>query len=108
MPGYLLHRGATVQCTHLGPAQPVSFNPRVTVGGNPVVTQSDNYAISGCEFPAWTAGNSPPCIIGSWITVATRVFAGGVPVALFDSQSQCSPNGTPMQILVTQFRVTGS
>jgi hypothetical protein len=32
---------------------------------------------------------------------ALRVFAGGVPVLLQDSQATCIPNGTPVNIIVT-------
>ena len=37
MPGFVLHVGATVLCTHGGQAQPTAPNPRVRVGGQPVV-----------------------------------------------------------------------
>lgn len=33
MPGFLLHFGATVQCSHAGQATPASPNPRVLVSG---------------------------------------------------------------------------
>ncbi len=35
MPGFLLHEGATVLCLHVGQAQPMVPNPRVTVS-NPL------------------------------------------------------------------------
>jgi hypothetical protein len=38
---------------------------------------------------------------------ATRVRANGQPVLLQDSQAICTPNGTPLNILVTQMRVRG-
>jgi hypothetical protein len=56
MPGFLLHVGATVMCMHAGQAQPTSPNPRVTVGGQPVVTQPAPYTVAGCPF---FAGPSP-------------------------------------------------
>jgi hypothetical protein len=37
MPGFLLHVGATVLCSHAGQAQPTVPNPRVTVTGMPTV-----------------------------------------------------------------------
>ena len=40
MPGFLLHAGATVLCCHGGQAQPTAPNPRVKVGGQPIVTQA--------------------------------------------------------------------
>lgn len=38
MPGFLLHFGATVQCAHLGVAQPTVVQPRVLLSGQPAVT----------------------------------------------------------------------
>ena len=108
MPGYVIHQGATVQCDHLGPAQPVMVDERVTVSGQAVVVQPDTYSISGCQLPAWTLGGSPPCVTGTWLSAATRVFADGSPLVLFDSQSTCQPNGTPMLILQSQMRVTAT
>lgn len=105
MPGFLLHARATVMCSHAGQAQPTAPNPRVKVSGQMVVTQSCTYTIAGCPF---NVGGSPvPCVAGQWITAATRVMAGGMPVIMQDSQSICTPNGTPMNIVVTQTRVKG-
>ena len=105
MPGYLLHQGATVMCMHAGQAQPVAFSPRVKVGGQPAVTQTSTYTIAGCSFVPPT-GNGP-CVTAQWITAATRVKAGGMPVLLQDSQAVCTPTGTGLNIIVTQVRVKG-
>jgi hypothetical protein len=35
-------------------------------------------------------------------------MAGGLPMLLQDSQASCVPNGTPLNIVVTQVRVKGS
>ncbi len=106
MPGYLLDQSATVMCAHSGQAQPAMTDTRVKVGGQYIVTQSDTYTISGCPF--MTGSNPMPCVTGQWITAATRITASGVPVLLQDSQSICTPNGTPMNIVVTQTRVKGN
>ncbi len=42
-----------------------------------------------------------------WVMAATRVKSNGVPVLLQDSQAVCAPNGTGVNILVTQVRVKG-
>lgn len=106
MPGYLLHVGATVMCTHGGQAQATVPNPRVRVSGQPIVTQPNPHAVAGCPFV--TPGGTPqPCLMAQWMTAATRVRAGGVPVLLQDSQATCTPNGTPVNILATQMRVKG-
>ncbi len=105
MPGFLLHVGATVMCSHAGQAQPTTSNPRVRVGGQPTVVQSSVYTVSGCPF---TVGVSPsPCVTAQWIVPATRLRSGGQPLLLQDSQSIAAPNGTPLQVLVTQVRVRG-
>ena len=104
MPGYLLHLGATVLCSHGGQAQPTSPNPRVLVGGQPVVTQAAPYAIAGCPFIPPAAG---PCVTAQWVSGALRVRAGGLPVLLQDSQAICAPTGTPLLVVMSQFRVRG-
>ena len=106
MPGFLLHLGATVTCSHLGQAVPTVTNPRVTVSGQPIVTLSAPYTVAGCVMPPPIAGNGP-CVTAQFLTAATRITAGGQPVLLQDSQSICAPTGTPLLILVTQTRVTG-
>jgi hypothetical protein len=106
MPGFLLHQGATVICLHAGQAQPTAPNPRVLVSGQPIVTQPAPYVVAGCPFNV--AGAPVPCVTGQWITGAIRVMAGGMPVLLQDSQAICVPNGTPLNIIVTQVRVKGS
>ena len=106
MPGFLLHLGATVQCVHAGQAQPTVTNPRVTVSGQPIVTQPAPYTVAGCPFTT-LAGNPMPCVTAQWVSAATRVLSNGMPVLLFDSQAICTPNGTPLLIIATQTRVTG-
>ena len=86
--------------------QATAPNPRVMVGGQPVVTQSAPHMVAGCPF---VAGSTPmPCVTAQWVTGALRVLAGGVPVLLQDSQATCIPNGTGVTIVATQVRVTGS
>lgn len=106
MPGFLLHLGATVLCMHGGQAQPTVPNPRVLVDGQPIVTQPLPYVVAGCPFVP--PGGNGPCVTAQWIMGATRVFAGGAPVLLQSSQAVCAPTGTPLNIIVTQTRVTGT
>jgi hypothetical protein len=105
MPGFLLHQGATVLCLHGGQAQPTAPNPRVKVSGQPVVTQAAPHTVAGCPFNV--SGSPVPCVTAQWITGATRVFAGGLPVLLQDSQAVCAPNGTGVTVVMTQTRVRG-
>ncbi len=106
MPGFLLHVGAVVQCAHGGTAQPTVPNPRVKVGGQPIVMQAAPYVVAGCAFPPPPAGNGP-CVTAQWVMGAMRVKANGIPVLLQDSQAICTPTGTPLVISVTQPRVKG-
>jgi hypothetical protein len=105
MPGFLLHVGAQVLCMHAGQAQPTVPNPRVTVNGQPTVGMSAPYTIAGCTLPPPPAANGP-CVTAQWVTGATRVTSNGVPLLLLDSQAICAPTGTPLQIVVTQTRVS--
>ncbi len=104
MPGFMLHAGANVLCLHAGIAQPTAPNPRVTVGGQPIVTIAAPYTIAGCTFPAMTVG-APPCTTAQFATAALRVTASGQPVLLTDSQATCIPTGTPLTIVAAQPRV---
>lgn len=106
MPGFLLHLGATVMCSHGGQATPTAPFARVMLSGQPVTTLAAPYAIAGCSMPPPSAGNGP-CVTGQWLVGATRVFAGGQPVLLQSSTSICAPTGTPMMVSVTQARVSG-
>jgi hypothetical protein len=104
--GFLLHEGATVNCSHGGQAQPTVTNPRVKVAGQAVVTQSPPWTISGCSMPTPPNGNGP-CVTATFSSGATRVKAGGQPVLLLDSQATCTPTGTPLMVAQTQTRVKG-
>ena len=106
MPGFLLHVGATVMCMHGGQAQPTLPNPRVLVGGQPIVTQPTPYVVAGCPFVP--PGGNGPCVTAQWVVGAARVFASGAPVLLQTGQAVCAPTGTPLNIILTQTRVTGT
>ena len=106
MPGFLLHVGATVICSHGGQAQPTAPFPRVRVGGQPIVTQPNPYVVAGCPFVSGT--NPLPCVTANWVSAAVRVRAGGLPVLLQDSQAVTVPNGVPLNVLVTQVQVKGT
>lgn len=107
MPGFLVHLGATVLCSHGGQAQPTAPNPRVLVNGQPTVTMPTPYVVAGCALPPPPAANGP-CVTGQFVTGSTRVFSNGQPLLLLDSQAVCAPTGTPLMIVMTQTRVTGT
>src|SRR5713226_4601522 len=106
MPGFLLHQGATVLCSHAGQAQPTVPNPRVLVSGLPTVTLPGPWVVAGCAMPPPPAGNGP-CVTAQFVTSAIRVMSNGQPLLLLDSQAICVPTGTPLMIVLTQTRATG-
>ena len=106
MPGYLLHVGASVMCSHGGQAMPTAPNPRVKVSGQLIVTQSVTYTVAGCPFTT-PAAVPMPCVTAQWIMGAMRVKAGGQLVILKDSQAITVPNGVPLNVVVCQPRVNG-
>ncbi len=105
MPGFILHLGATVLCSHGGQATPTVINPRVTVNGQPTVTQTSPYAVAGCSLPSPPHDNGP-CTTAQFMSAATRITSNGLPLLLLDSQATCTPTGTPLVVTVTQTRVS--
>jgi hypothetical protein len=106
MPGFLLHLGATVLCSHAGQATPLAPNPRVLVSGQPTVALASVYAVAGCTLPPPPGANGP-CVTAQYVSSATRLLSNGVPLLLIDSQAICAPTGTPLLASVTQTRVSG-
>jgi hypothetical protein len=105
MPGFLLHVGAQVTCSHAGQAQPTAPNPRVTVSGQPTVLISAPYIVAGCAFPPPPAANGP-CVSAQWLTGTTRVLSNGQPLLVQSSRAICAPTGTPLLVIVTQTRAS--
>lgn len=105
MPAPILHLGATVLCTHAGPATPLSPFPRVTVSGQPVVTLASPWAVTGC---ALSTTSTPPCVTAQFVAGAVRVLAGGVPVVTMAGSSVAVPTGAPLLPVVAQARVLAS
>jgi hypothetical protein len=105
VPGFLVHIGATVLCSHGGQAQATTPNPRVAVSGQPTVTIAAPYVIAGCAFPPPPAANGP-CVTAQWLVGSARVTSNGQPFVVLSSQAICAPTGTPLIIAVTQTRVT--
>lgn len=107
MPGFLLHLGATVLCSHAGQAQPTAPNPRVLVSGQPTVALPTPYVIAGCALPPPPAANGP-CVTGQWLMGTTRVTSNGQPLLINVAPSVCAPTGTPMLAVMTQTRVVAT
>jgi hypothetical protein len=105
MPGFLLHAGSILRCSHGGEATPTTSNPRIIVSGQPIVSQDSDFVIAGCTLPQTDPG-ADPCVTARFVTAASRVRANGLPVLLHTSQAVCMPTGTPLHIVQTQTRVT--
>jgi hypothetical protein len=105
MPGFLVHVGAQVLCSHGGQAQPTVPNPRVTVSGQPTVLMTAPYVVAGCILPPPPGANGP-CVAAQFLTGSTRVLSNGQPLLVQTSQAICAPSGTPLLILVTQTRAS--
>ena len=104
MAGYLLDQSATVLCMHGGQAQATVPNSRVKVSGQATMQQPNPWTIAGCPYTTPPAVPTP-CVTAQWTSAATRVKSGGMPLLLQDSQAVCAPNGTGVNIVVTQVRV---
>jgi uncharacterized Zn-binding protein involved in type VI secretion len=104
MPGFVVQKSASILCLHAGQARPAVGSPRVKLSGQPAVLQTELYTVSGCILPAPPAANGP-CATAQWISGATRVRSGGVPLLIQGSQAVCVPSGTGLNIVATQTRV---
>jgi hypothetical protein len=104
MPGFILHTGAVVNCTHAIPAQIPPIQPRVLVSGQPVATMASQILVAGCPFTI--PGPKPqPCLTIKWLMPAVRVLVMGQPPLLQPTpgpgQGLCLspeqiPNGPPI------------
>jgi len=110
VPGPLVHVGATILCSHAGPATVVSTNARVLVSGQPVATIADQTLVAGCAFNI--RGAPHPCVRVQWLTPALRVLVNGQPAILQTSTGLClaadqAPQGPPV-VAAAQPRVVGT
>ncbi len=104
MPGFVINLSTTVLCVHGGQAKPTLPNPRVRVMGLPTVVQPPPWIIAGCTNVPPPPGRIP-CLTAQWVTGAVRVTSMGMPLLLVDSTAICIPNGTPVSVIPSQFRV---
>lgn len=102
----LLTQASSVLCSHAGTAAASTPNTRVLLSGQPSVSLSCTYIISGCPFS--TPAGPLPCVSGLWMSGTTRVFSNGLPLLLSSGASSCAPNATPLVVLNSQLRVLAS
>jgi hypothetical protein len=84
MPGFVVHFGAKMNCTHQAPVTIAATQPRVFVDKKPVALMGDPMLVAGCLFQIPTpAGPKPqPCVTVKWAMPSTRVLVTGLPVML--------------------------
>jgi uncharacterized Zn-binding protein involved in type VI secretion len=114
MPGFLMHVGATTQCTHQAPASIAPAQTRVLVSGQPVATTANLITVAGCPFTI--PGPKPqPCLTVRWTMTSTRVLVNGMPALLQPSPGtgpalclspEQIPQGPPI-VSSVQMRVAG-
>jgi len=102
---FLLHQQARGQCSHGASASPIAGNPRVKLGGQPVLTTASVFAIKSC--PNMLGSVKFPCVIGVSPTGAARVKVMGFPVLLDSGKPRNLPTGATTTIAKTQTRVKG-
>src|SRR5262245_22532303 len=102
---FLLHDKATGKCSHGASARPLIGNPRVKLGGQPVLTIASPFVIGSC--PNMVGAVKFPCLLGVFAKGATRVKVMGLPVLLDTSKATNAPTGVSTTITSTQSRVKG-
>src|SRR5258708_4601067 len=118
MPGFLLHVGAVMQCTHAAPCVIAPLQPRVTVSAQPVAPLASIISVAGCPFQIPTpAGPKPqPCMLVKWLMPSTRFLVAGQPAALVPApgpgpgmcqSAEQIPQGPPI-VNTVQIRVMGT
>jgi hypothetical protein len=111
MPGFLVHFGATILCTHGASATIAPSQQRVRVAGNFVAVLADTTTVAGCPFqiPIGTGTKPQPCVKIQWLVPAVRVKVNQQFVLVQSSSGICQsaeqiPQGPPT-IAATQVQV---
>ena len=102
---FLLHEKATGKCSHSASAKPLIGNPRVKLGGQPVLTVASPFVIASC--PNMVGSAKFPCILGVFSRGALRVKVMGLPVLLDTGTATNFPTAVSTKITSTQSRVKG-
>jgi hypothetical protein len=114
MPGFLLHVGAIMTCTHGVPATVPPMQTRVLVSAQPVAPFSSIITVAGCPFMIPPVPTPQPCVTVKWLMPSTRVTVMGQPAAVTPGpgtgpalciSAQQIPNGPPI-VSTVQVRVT--
>ena len=96
MAGLAVQQGATVLCGHLGGAQPLAVNDRVSLDGFAAVSLGAQWKV---DCPS-----SPPCVTATWTAGSTRVTSMGQPLVIQGGTATTS-TGSPLTVMQVQSRV---
>ena len=107
--GDLLNASSTLMCPHGGMVTVSPANSSVTVGGGPVVLDSDTFTVGGCAF---MIGPSPhPCLQVQWQKTVQRADVDGSKALAQDSVGMCKAADGAVQgavlVQATQAKVGG-
>jgi len=94
MPGPALTTAASVQCPHGGRAILATTNT-CSLGGSPMLLESDVHPIVGCTF--WAGPKYSPCLTIEWSAGASALTIGGTKVLIKSSVGKCKNDGGAVQ-----------
>jgi hypothetical protein len=105
--GEVLTAGSTIMCPHGGTVLAVPSDPKVTLGGDPIVLSTDTFTVGGCPF----APVSPhPCVLVEWQLPANKSTANSTAILTTESVGMCKSADGAVQgvalIVATQPKVT--
>jgi hypothetical protein len=105
--GDVLHATSTIMCPHGGTVIAVPSDFDVTLGGQPIVLQSDTFIVAGCPFVPVAPH---PCVLVEWQLPAMRSTADGTGPLTTDSIGMCKAADGAVQgvaqIVATQTRAS--
>ncbi len=103
-----LTTGSMLVCPHQGQVEVVPSQTRVRVDGQPVLTASDVFTITGCPFHIGVVAS--PCVTIQWVKPDARCRAGGAPTLSKGSVGICiSANGaTQGRVVIQQNQTTAT
>jgi hypothetical protein len=96
--GTILTTSATMMCPHLGTVSATVGDGKRATAGDPILTESDTFTISGCPFTIGTTAH--PCVTIRWSAPAVKVTARQSRILTTDSLGLCLaadqvPQGPP-------------
>ncbi len=91
-------------CEHGGTIVSEKPSLRVLIAGAGTLTLEPPGTVAGCTF-APPAGNGP-CVTANWLSGSERVLVEGLPALTLSSEALCVPTGAPVDVVLSQMRVS--